>query len=475
MLQTPMPNRWRPLAISLAVHTGVFFALLSAPPIQLPVREKSAYLMAIAGKEPRLVWYRLDKELPRVSPVAPKPDPRPLKAAATAKQQIVAAAKQAPPQKQIVWTPAPDIPAQPPQDSPNLLALAVKLPKKTFVAPPDIRRPDQRQIDVPSDAPQIAADPVKMAELQPPPKINRRFVPPPTTVPRKLSEVEIPADAPAVAARTSRQYLAPAALPAMAPRVDTPDVTDAPPAIAIVGLNPSDLPAPLPTAPSPAQFSAGPQLRTVGADAIGDKSALTVPDLSVGGKTDLKRQLLAQAFAAPTSAANTRESMRLARTATAPVPENPLPTAPSAAMKVSGVPDPRFNGRDIYMMAIQMPNLTSYSGSWLMWYADRTARSVGLSAVAPPIAHRKVDPKYIAAAAAERVEGKIQLACVIGKDGAVSNVEIVRGLDNRLNASAVEALGKWLFTPAVRDGEPVDVDVLVEIPFRLAPAKPTAW
>jgi len=35
------------------------------------------------------------------------------------------------------------------------------------------------------------------------------------------------------------------------------------------------------------------------------------------------------------------------------------------------------------MMAIQMPNLTSYSGSWLMWYADRTAREVGLAPVAP--------------------------------------------------------------------------------------------
>ena len=52
------------------------------------------------------------------------------------------------------------------------------------------------------------------------------------------------------------------------------------------------------------------------------------------------------------------------------------------------------------MMAIQMPNLTSYSGSWLMWYADRTAREAGLAPVAPPVAHRKVDPKYIAAAAA---------------------------------------------------------------------------
>jgi TonB family protein len=140
-------------------------------------------------------------------------------------------------------------------------------------------------------------------------------------------------------------------------------------------------------------------------------------------------------------------------------------------MKVSSAPDARFNGRDTYVMAIQMPNLTSYSGSWLMWYADRTARTTGLSPVAAPTPHRKVDPKYVAAAAADKVEGKVQLYCVIGKDGNVSNVEIVRGLDDRLNATAMEALAKWEFYPAVRDGQPVDVDVLVEIPFRLGPGK----
>ena len=141
------------------------------------------------------------------------------------------------------------------------------------------------------------------------------------------------------------------------------------------------------------------------------------------------------------------------------------------AVKVSSAPDRRFTGRDVYMMAIQMPNLTSYSGSWLMWYADRTAREAGLAPVAPPVAHRKVDPKYVAAAAADRIEGKVQLACVIGKDGRVSTVELVRGLDDRLNQSAEEALAKWEFTPATRHGEPVEVDVLVEIPFRLAPVR----
>jgi hypothetical protein len=33
-------------------------------------------------------------------------------------------------------------------------------------------------------------------------------------------------------------------------------------------------------------------------------------------------------------------------------------------------------------------------------------------------------------------------------------------------------LSKWEFTPATRGGVPVDVDVMVEIPFKLAPRIP---
>ncbi len=88
---------------------------------------------------------------------------------------------------------------------------------------------------------------------------------------------------------------------------------------------------------------------------------------------------------------------------------------------------------------------------------------------------RKVDPKYVASAAADRIEGKVQLACVIGKDGHVSHVEMVRGLDDRLNETAQEAMAKWEFEPATRHGEPVEVDVLVEIPFKLAPFTPKSY
>jgi protein TonB len=82
---------------------------------------------------------------------------------------------------------------------------------------------------------------------------------------------------------------------------------------------------------------------------------------------------------------------------------------------------------------------------------------------------RKVDPKYVAAAAAEGVQGVVRLGAVIRRDGRVEAVKLLRHLDDRLDASAMESLAKWRFEPAQRNGSPVDVDAVFEIPFRLAP------
>jgi TonB family protein len=134
-------------------------------------------------------------------------------------------------------------------------------------------------------------------------------------------------------------------------------------------------------------------------------------------------------------------------------------------------PDPRFAGRVVYTMAIQMPNVTSFSGSWQVWFAERVPDPGGAAPreMRPPEVVRKVDPKYVAAAAADRVEGTVRLFGVIGKDGHVGGIVLLRQLEERLDRSAQEALAKWEFTPALRDGVAVDVDAIFEIPFHLAP------
>jgi TonB family protein len=242
--------------------------------------------------------------------------------------------------------------------------------------------------------------------------------------------------------------------------------------LAMVGLNPADR-ALAPPPASPADFSAGRHLRQHGASAQPNTGVLSVPGLFVGKSHENSRpELIAEAFDPPTSKASIRAAINSVHMGSAlSSGDNPMPSS-AGAVHVTNAPEPRLEGRDVFMMAIQMPNLTSYSGSWLMWYADRTQKQAGLAPVAPPVPHRKVDPKYIASAVAERVEGQVRLACVITKQGTVGGVELLRGIDGRLNQSAEEALAKWEFYPATRNGQPVDVDVVVEIPFRLEPLAP---
>jgi TonB family protein len=495
------PRRLRPLAISAAIHGAAFLTLMNAPAIRLPERAQSEYKQAIEGKEEKLVWYRL-KSLPDVTPPEAKAAPKPLKAEVRAKQEMVASRKDAPKKIRMVWTPAPDVKVAP-VEMPNILAIKIPEVKKPFVAPPDIQKPAPA-VELAANAPALpnqalpdqTVDPLKMTVTV---KVLKRFVPPPRRAPQKVTEVAMVNNAPTVELNPNaadspalnysfkaptRPFTAPTAARAgaagkvalvddPAPNVEMANSRDL--NVAAIGLNPVDVPIRMPETSSAAQFSAGPKLRPDGANAAGEGKGLTVPDLYVRGDKNNKTELLADAFAAPTSSRTLRALARVNE----PKPESAPESAPAAktagAVKVSSAPDPRFTGRDVYMMAIQMPNLTSYSGSWLMWYADRTAREAGLSPVAPPVAHRKVDPKYIAAAAAEHVEGKVQLACVIAKDGHVSHVELVRGLDDRLNQSAEDALAKWEFDPATRQGVPVEVDVLVEIPFRLEHLAPVRY
>jgi TonB family protein len=474
------------LAVSLGLHAIVFVALMEAPGVQLPRASESEYKQAISGKEEKIVWYKFRKELPRVTPPAAKKDKRPLRADTVAKQAIVSSPREAPKRDQMVWAPLPAIIAPPPVESPNVLA--IKLPDQPFVAPPELVKRPTAKVEVP-DAPDLKPVDAAIAQVQvrlppkpytsPPakPRLTPAVVPLAAEAPQLTASLMPGAGVPGTAPKLPpRPFTAPAG--ATRPATAVQPSLDAPPNspdlnVAIMGLNPLERVTSLPSAPSPASFAAGPKINPDGAVSEGAGKGLSVPDLFVRGPQQKKPDLMAQAYAAPTSSENLRAAMRNAEPMMT-VREAPESTyrPVSAPSKVSMPPDPRFNGRDVFMMAIQMPNLTSYSGSWLMWYADRTAREVGLAPIAAPVPHRKVDPKYIPAAVEERVEGKVTLGCVVDREGKVSGVELIRGIDSRLNQTAQEALAKWEFYPATRNGLPIEVDVLVEIPFKLAPRLP---
>jgi TonB family protein len=252
-----------------------------------------------------------------------------------------------------------------------------------------------------------------------------------------------------------------------APSSDLDGVQSASLNVAIVGLNPAArLNGPLPDSSRDARFSAGPTAdgNAGGADAA-STAALSIPGLLIrGGQPHgaAPADPLVVARAAPTS----REMLQAAMRAANPAPRS---DQPSTEIRLAPPPDPAFHGREVYSLAVQMPNISSYVGSWIMWFAERDRAPRGSRGLRPPVPLHKVDPKYLPALIAERVEGKVQIAGVIRVDGRVDLLRILKGVDPRLDSSAQEALLKWEFAPAERNGIPVEVDLVAEIPFLLAP------
>ena len=83
-----------------------------------------------------------------------------------------------------------------------------------------------------------------------------------------------------------------------------------------------------------------------------------------------------------------------------------------------------------------------------------------------PVATTKVDPAYPPDLLRDRVEGTVVLYAIIHADGTISDIRVLSGVDERLNANAVKALGRWKFTPGSKHGEAIDLEAVVQIPFR---------
>jgi periplasmic protein TonB len=78
----------------------------------------------------------------------------------------------------------------------------------------------------------------------------------------------------------------------------------------------------------------------------------------------------------------------------------------------------------------------------------------------------EVAPVYPAIARAAHVEGVVILEAVIGEDGGVRNVRVLRSIP-LLDAAAVDAVRQWRFTATLLNGEPVPVVMTITVAFRL--------
>jgi protein TonB len=96
--------------------------------------------------------------------------------------------------------------------------------------------------------------------------------------------------------------------------------------------------------------------------------------------------------------------------------------------------------------------------------ALRTPIRVG-SLQAPQRIHYEA-PQYPVIARESRVEGLVILEAVIGEDGSVRDVRVLKSI-RLLDQAAVDAVRRWRFTPTLLNGQAVPIVMTVTVTFSL--------
>ncbi|MBL8235969.1 MAG: hypothetical protein JNM66_01015 [Bryobacterales bacterium] len=494
------PAEWplRPVNffVSLLAHAGIAGALAYMPPI--PTQAEKAvhakvYKVIDLKKEPIIYWARVPAALPAVSPETPIGASRAFRGEEQSKtERIVVQQPNADPAKQLVWQ--PDKPERLRTETPlqNMVAVQGKPVPKPF-EPPKARQPEPetpKALPVPET--QIAKTelPVKVVgspalpTAKPQPKT---FVPPKTQPKLALAPGAVAEAPPELAASNVKlpgAAIGAGALPKRpAPFVPPPPTKTgpgpgdangkgltAPPELpaggtgstvtaAVIGLNPATGITALPDGSRPAAFS---RARRVGEPSGGTPGqGPVVPGVAIAGNRSAGTSL-APVPTAPAGGPPRSFDLRLPPAAST----TSAPLRPSSRTLPRAI-EARFSARIVYVLVIPKPNLPHYIADWTMWFSERTSELTASPSMRAPVPIRKTLRPDTPPSAGYGAEGWVQVSAIIGKDGKLSAIAPLPGRTPAVAAKAAEDLINWEFRPASRNGEAIDVEVVIEIPFRV--------
>jgi TonB family protein len=78
----------------------------------------------------------------------------------------------------------------------------------------------------------------------------------------------------------------------------------------------------------------------------------------------------------------------------------------------------------------------------------------------------RVQPVYPTAAREARIQGVVRLHVIIGKDGSITQLEVISG-HPLLHQAALDAVRQWVYQPTLLEGRPVEVDTTIDVIFQL--------
>jgi len=102
-----------------------------------------------------------------------------------------------------------------------------------------------------------------------------------------------------------------------------------------------------------------------------------------------------------------------------------------------------------------------------LWKAsDSPHPRIGKDVTPPKVVSQK-DPDFSEDARHAKYQGTVVLSLTVDKTGQTRDIRIVRPLGFGLDREAARAVSTWRFKPAKKDGEPIDMDIAVEVDFHL--------
>jgi len=427
-----------------------------------------------------LVTYTPEEYLPPLdtgASEAPKPqkgDP------AYAKQPILSVPREADNRSQTIVVP-PDLKLNHDVPLPNIVATGVIVP----AVPLDATRASlsrivapETQVIAPAPDVQFARDRVVQAAMKsdviaPPPELT------PTTKgrigPVNIAPSEVVAPAPqltlteqhSLAAHGSGRGSLPGGAQPVGPppSVASSGGTGASGRLIALGIHP--------VAPTgPVAVPAGNRRGTFAATPKGKPGASGTPELagsksSGGFNTGTNGSLPSGLHVGAVNSDDPREVAGLSKSETRPGDRSSARVAsPVSDDKITDMDRKVFRGKRVYGRTLNMPNLNSSTGSWVIKFAELDGgRKDG--ELLEPVATEKSDPGYPLELIRANVHGMVTLYAIINSDGKVGDIRVLNSPDERLDAFAASALARWKFVPAERAGKPVALEAVVEIPFRV--------
>jgi periplasmic protein TonB len=80
---------------------------------------------------------------------------------------------------------------------------------------------------------------------------------------------------------------------------------------------------------------------------------------------------------------------------------------------------------------------------------------------------QKIEPRYPPLALQARIQGQVVLRAIIGKDGSISELQLVSG-HPLLAPAAIDAVKSWRYRPFQLNGEPIEVETTVTVTFAMS-------